>query len=81
MPEYETRTRQVPIEREIVGHFSNDSGDGIDSDTELGVTLEDQATQHAASEDDQAANTVPAAESRDASVPAKGESQSIVTKG
>jgi hypothetical protein len=32
--EYETRTRDVPVEREVVAFFSNDSGDGIDSDSE-----------------------------------------------
>merc|ERR1712032_438531 len=30
--EYETRTRDVPIERSIPGNHSNDSGDGIDSE-------------------------------------------------
>ena len=32
MTEYETRTRDVPVERAILGHHSFDSGDGEESE-------------------------------------------------
>ena len=32
--EYETRTRDVPVERTVVGEHSNDSGDGVESEPE-----------------------------------------------
>ena len=30
--EYETRTRDIPVSRAVAGEFSNDSGDGIESE-------------------------------------------------
>ena len=47
--EYETRTRDVPVEREIVGEHSNDSGDGVESEPELIVSAQELADRQAAS--------------------------------
>ena len=49
--EYETRTRDVPVEREVVGAWSNDSGDGIDSEPELVVSAENLATRLAVAQE------------------------------
>ena len=48
--EYETRTRDVPVEREVVGYFSNDSGDGVESDPEVVVSAEELEARQAAAD-------------------------------
>ena len=58
--EYETRTRDIPVEKEVVGSWSNDSGDGIDSEPENVVTAQELETRLAVADgivEDEAAAT------------------------
>ena len=48
--EYETRTRDVPVERQIIGEHSNDSGDGVESEPELVVSAAELAARQAAAD-------------------------------
>ena len=48
--EYETRTRDVPVEREVIGHHSNDSGDGVESEPEEVISAQELAERQAAAD-------------------------------